>query len=461
MPKDWSGSGVDLHLDPDTAGGRRTGLERALRAAIRTGRLAPGDTVPSTRALAAQLRLSRGTVTAAYDQLAAEGYLTTVPGSGTRVAETAQPAPTGPPSPPGTGEPVHDLLPGRPDLSAFPARAWLRSTRRVLAAAPPEAYALGDPRGRPELRAALAGYLGRARGVHADPDRIVITSGYAQSLGLLAEVLAGSGTTAIAMEEPGHPFHREVVRRHCLKIVPLPVDDLGARAGPLGRAGAAVLTPAHQYPTGATLHPDRRRALTARARATGATIIEDDYDGEFRYDRHPVGALQGTAPGHVVYAGTASKTLAPALRLAWLVLPAHLVEPVAEAKRLADAHTQSLGQLVLADLIGTHAYDRHVRASRLRYRRRRDLLAGTLRDRVPHVRVQGIAAGLHALVLLPDGGPGEAAILERAATRGLALMPLRDHWQNPSGRPQGFVIGYSTPLAAAYRPALDALCSVL
>ncbi|TMR07524.1 PLP-dependent aminotransferase family protein [Actinomadura soli] len=461
MPKDWAGSGIDLHLDPDTSGGRRAGLERALRAAVRSGRLAPGDTVPSTRALAAQLRLSRGTVTAAYDQLAAEGYLTTVPGSGTRVAETARPAPAGPDISPGARAPVHDFLPGRPDLSAFPAQAWLRSTRRVMAAAPPEVYALGDPRGRPELREALAAYLGRARGVHADPGRIVVTSGYAQSLGLLAGVFAGGGTAAVAMEEPGHPFHREIVRRHGPEIVPLPVDEFGARTEALDRAGAAVLTPAHQYPSGATLHPDRRRAFAAWARATGGTIVEDDYDGEFRFDRRPVGALQGTAPGRVVYAGTASKTLAPALRLAWLVLPAHLVEPVTEAKRLADAHTQSLGQLVLADLLRTHAYDRHVRASRLRYRRRRDRLAAALRDRVPHVRVQGVAAGLHVLVLLPDGGPDEPAVLERAGKLGLALMPLRDHWQDPSGRPQGFIVGYSTPLGSAYPSALDALCAAL
>ncbi|GAA4227309.1 PLP-dependent aminotransferase family protein [Actinomadura meridiana] len=460
MPKDWAGSGIDLHLDVDTSGGRRTGLERALRAAIRTGRLAPGDTVPSTRALALQLHLARGTVTAAYDQLTAEGYLTTVPGSGTRVAEIA-PTADDAPGPAGTGAPVHDLLPGRPDLSAFPSRAWLRSTRRVLETAPPEAHALGDPRGRPELREALAAYLGRARGVHADPGRIIVTSGYAQSLGLLAEVLSAAGTTTIAMEEPGHPFHREIVNHRGLTIVPLPVDDLGARADILAEAGAAVLTPAHQYPSGVTLHPDRRHAFTTWARATGGLIIEDDFDGEFRFDRQPVGALQGTAPDHVVYAGTASKTLAPGMRLAWLVPPAHLVEPVAEAKRLADAQTQSLGQLVFADLLETHTYDRHVRASRFRYRRRRDLLAATLHVRVPHVRVQGIAAGLHALVLLPDDGPDEQAIMQRAAPLGLALMPLHDHWQNPSSRPQGFIIGYSTPLASAYPPALDALCTVL
>ncbi|MEV3925525.1 PLP-dependent aminotransferase family protein [Actinomadura coerulea] len=459
MRKDWAGS-VDLHLDVDASGGRRAGLERALRDAVRSRRLAPGDVVPSTRALAAELGLARGTVSAAYDQLTAEGYLTAVPGGRTRVA--AGPAAAPAPAEPASAEaPAHDLLPGRPDLSTFPSTAWLRSTRRVLASAPPDVHALGDPRGRRELREALAGYLGRARGVHADPSRIVVTSGYAQSLGLLASVLRDLGTESMAMEEPGHPFHRAIARRAGLAVVPLPVDERGARPDPLGAGGAAVLTPAHQYPTGATLHPDRRRAFAAWAREGGATIVEDDYDGEFRYDRQPVGALQGTAPDHVVYGGTTSKTLAPALRLAWLVLPAHLVEPFAEAKRLADAHTPSLAQLVLADLIGTHAYDRHVRAARLRYRRRRDLLVETLRDRAPRVRVQGVAAGLHALVLLPDGGDGEGEAMRRAAFHDLALMPLRDHWQDPGERPQGLVVGYSTPVGAAYPAALDALCAVL
>ncbi|MGI5200931.1 PLP-dependent aminotransferase family protein [Spirillospora sp. CA-108201] len=459
MRREWAGS-VDLHLDVDRLGGRRAGLERALREAVRSRRLAPGDVVPSTRALAAELGLARGTVSAAYDQLAAEGYLAAVPGGRTRVAAGPAPAPP-PPEPESARAPAHDLLPGRPDLSTFPAAAWLRSTRRVLASAPPDVHALGDPRGRRELRESLAGYLGRARGVHADPARIVVTSGYAQSLGLLASVLRDLGTESVAMEEPGHPFHRAIVRRAGLSVVPLPVDDRGARPGPPGRAGAAVLTPAHQYPTGATLPPDRRRAFAAWARDADGMIVEDDYDGEFRYDRQPVGALQGTAPDRVVYGGTASKTLAPALRLAWLVLPAHLVEPFAEAKRLADAHTPSLSQLVLADLIASHAYDRHVRAARLRYRRRRDLLVGTLRDRVPRVRVHGVAAGLHALVLLPDGGRDEGEVMRRAAFHDLALMPLRDHWQDPGERPQGLVVGYSTPVGAAYPAALNALCAVL
>lgn len=467
MPGSWTTSGVDLHLDVDAAQGRRAGLERALREAIQAGRLAPGDVLPSTRALARELGMARGTVCAAYEQLAAEGYLASRHGSGTTVARI-------PPSSAGTlapgpqrPAPRHDLRPGRPDPTTFPATAWLRATRRVLSAAPAEIHTLSDPRGREELRTALAGYLGRARGVRACPDQMVITSGYSQALSLLAHVLAGSGVSAVAMEDPGHPFHREIIRRAGLRVLPLPVDDRGARTDLLtgtrfADAGAVVLTPAHQYPAGATLHPSRRHAVTRWARITGGLIIEDDYDGEFRYDRQPVGAVQGMAPDSVAYTGTASKTVAPALRLAWMVLPARLTGAISETKRYADAHTASLGQLVLAELIATHAYDRHVRTARLRYRRRRDLLLARLHARAPQVRAGGVAAGLHALLQLPGDGPGETAILSRAMARGLALQPLADHWHHPAeDHYQGLIVGYSTPAEHAWPAALGTLCTVL
>jgi GntR family transcriptional regulator/MocR family aminotransferase len=267
------------------------------------------------------------------------------------------------------------------------------------------------------------------------------------------------------MEEPGHPFHRELVRRTGHRVVPVPVDDRGARTDLPAALAAVVVTPAHQYPGGATLHPERRRALVEWARATGGLVIEDDYDGEFRYDRQPVGAVQGMAPESVAYLGSVSKTLAPALRLGWMVLPAALVGPVAEEKLFADTHTASLAQLALADLLTSHAYDRHVRAARLRYRRRRDELTARLRTEAPRVRVTGIAAGLHALLLLPEPDPDEGTVLDIAAGRGLALQPLGDHWHAPDDaghrRPQGFVIGYSTPAEHAWSATLDALVATL
>jgi GntR family transcriptional regulator/MocR family aminotransferase len=309
---------VDLHIELAAVDGRRAGVERALRDAVRDGRLASGERLSATRRLASGLEVSRNTVKAAYDQLVTEGYLSARQGSGTRVASP----PTLDAEPPEAAararEPRFDLRPGSPDVRAFPVAAWLRALRRATATAPPSAYDYGDPRGRIELRTALSGYLGRARGVIAPPERIAITSGYVQGLALLTRGLEGG---VIAMEDPGLSFHREVVRRNGGVVVPVPVDERGACAEEVGDCGAIVVTPAHQYPTGVTLHPERRRALTDWARARGGLIVEDDYDGEFRYDRRPVGALQGMAPGQVVYLGTASKTLGPALRLGWMVLP--------------------------------------------------------------------------------------------------------------------------------------------
>ncbi|WP_157877011.1 PLP-dependent aminotransferase family protein, partial [Streptomyces graminilatus] len=297
--------------------------------------------------------------------------------------------------------------------------------------------------------------LGRARGVLAPPERIVITSGYVQGLALLTRVLDGA---TIAMEDPGLPFHREVVRRAGGRVVPVGVDERGARVEELAarnEVSAVVVTPAHQYPTGVTLHPERRRALTDWARARAGLVVEDDYDGEFRYDRQPVGALQGMAPGQVAYMGTASKTLGPALRLGWMVLPAHLVDAVAEAKLHSDFHTETIGQLALAELITSHAYDRHVRACRLRYRRRRDRLVELLGARR---NVRGIAAGLHALMEVAD----EAAVLARAEEAGLAVGHLGEHWHAAvEGRAQGLVVGYGTPRERVYPEALKVLGRVL
>jgi GntR family transcriptional regulator/MocR family aminotransferase len=451
----WSGVGVDLHLEPDAAAGRRAGLERALRDAVRDGRLAPGIRLPATRRLAAELGISRGTAKAAYDQLVAEGYLTARQGSGTEVASLPADGASVAVRAPRARAPRFDLRPGSPDVGTFPAAAWLRALRRAIATAPSLAYDYGDPRGRVELRTALSGYLGRARGVIAPPERIVITSGYVQGLALLTRVLDG-GT--IAMEDPGLPFHRNVVRKGGGTVVPLSVDERGARAEELASLGAdaVVVTPAHQYPTGVTLHPERRRALTDWARAReGRLIVEDDYDGEFRYDRQPVGALQGMAPGHVVYLGTASKTLGPALRLGWMVLPPHLVDAVADVKLHSDHHTETIGQLALAGMIDSHAYDRHVRACRLRYRRRRDQLLDRLGSRRS---VRGIAAGLHALVEVAD----EAEALALAQEEGLAVGHLGDHWHAPGdGRPQGLVVGYGTPRERVYPEALEVLGRVL
>jgi GntR family transcriptional regulator / MocR family aminotransferase len=457
----WSGS-LDLHVELDGAGGRRAGLERALRTAIRGGRLTPGERVPSTRALAHDLGLARGTVAEAYAQLVAEGYLRTSPGAPTRVAAGLEPPPRAaevglPPDEP----PRFDFRPGVPDVGAFPRAAWMRALRRALVDAPDRALTGGDPRGRPEVRAALAGYLGRTRGVLADPDRIVVCAGYTQALGVLCHALRDAGARTIAMEDPCLHHQRAVAASAGLRVAPLAVDGDGARPDALApAAGAAVLTPAHQFPLGATLAPERRAAFVARARERGTVLVEDDYDGEFRYGRQPVGALQGFAPDHVVYAGTASKTLAPGLRLGWLVLPARLVEPVLEAKRVYG-DTQVLEQLALAELVRSGALDRHVRRMRQRYRRRRDALLTTLADRAPGLRARGIAAGLHVVLDLPDG-MREDDVVTRATGRSLALGVLAPFRHRPApGDPQGLVVGYAAPPEHAYGQALVALGDVL
>jgi GntR family transcriptional regulator/MocR family aminotransferase len=493
---DWAAFGVDLHLDVgpghggttrDGAGrarttgrggtGRRASLERALRDGIRSGRLGPQTRLPSTRSLAAELGIARGTVNAAYDQLIAEGYLQARTGSGTVVAGLLTGVATTPQPAAIDDRPRYDLRPGTPDVTSFPSSAWVRSLRRALAAAPASIHGYGDPRGRIELRQALAEYLGRARGVRADPARIVVVSGYVQALALLTTVLTGPGSPhgsrrepAIAMEDPGLAFHRDVVRHHGADVVALTVDDRGARTDRLSEKAfrdvrAVVVTPAHQYPMGVTMKPDRRHDLTSWAVAHDGFVIEDDYDGEFRYDRQPIGALQGTAPDRVIYVGTASKTLAPAVRLAWMVLPDELVDAVVDAKRYVDLVSESIGQLTLADLITSHGYDRHVRSCRLRYRRRRDLLVARLRSH----SVQGIAAGLHALVSLPANGPSEQDLLLHAESYGLAVGDLGSHWLSPAGlsydatagRPQGLIVGYGTPSESGFAAALDTLARVL
>ena len=462
MVETWANSGVDLHLE--LAGHRvRAGLEGALREAVQAGRLVPGTRLPSSRALAADLGIARNTVADAYAQLVAEGWLTARQGSGTRVADGAVRSPgpgagARPPAPLPPGQ--YDLRPGRPDLSAFPRARWLAAARKALAAAPSHALGYGDPRGLPELRTVLAGYLARARGVRASPDRIVVCTGFTQGLALLAQVLPGAGVTRVAIEEYGQPGPAGTLDASGLTPVTLRVDEGGAILDPVPDAEAVLLTPAHQFPLGSVLSP-RRRADAARwAAAAGGLIIEDDYDGEFRYDRQPVGALQALAPEHAVYIGTASKTLVPGLRLGWLVLPAHLADAVTEAKARADGQTSSLEQLTLAEFITSGAYDRHVRRARLNYRRRRDRLIAALARHVPGVRLTGIAAGLHAVVELPPG-KSEDQVVARAAARGLAVEGLGGYALGGHSRGPALVIGYATPPDHAYTTALARLTAAI
>ncbi|GAA1958392.1 PLP-dependent aminotransferase family protein [Catenulispora subtropica] len=463
MPKAWTGSRIDLHLDVTGTGpaGRRAALEDALRAAIREGSLRPGVPLPSSRGLAEQLGLSRGTVTSAYGQLIDEGFLTSRPGSGTAVADVRDPKPpAASPRRYAPTRPRHDLRPGSPDLAAFPVRGWTAATRRVLAAARPELFGAGDPQGRYELRAALADYLGRTRGVRTSADRIIVTAGYHQNVRLVARVLTLRGSTRAAWEDPGHHIFRRIAADAGLDVRPLAVDDKGAQVERLADEAAVFLTPAHQYPTGVPLDAARRRALVAWARARDSLIVEDDYDGEFRYDRRPVGALQAVATCEVVYSGSVSKTLGPGLRLGWLVLPSRLVEAFMEAKLETEPFSEGLHQAVLADFLASHAYDRHIRAARLRYSRRREHLTALLRQ-FPGLEAHGVPAGLHVAVSLPADGPGEREVFDAAAERGLAMRGTAELYQDADTARAGLLIGYAAPSERAYPAALEALAGTL
>ncbi|GAA1693249.1 PLP-dependent aminotransferase family protein [Kribbella yunnanensis] len=450
-------AGADLHLDLAASRGRND-LVQALHASIRSGRLPAGTRLPSSRSLAKDLGIARNTVADAYGQLVAEGWLTARQGSATVVASRATIAPT----PIVTLPPIrtyrYDLTPGSPDVSTFPRGEWLAAARKAWPAAPNEAFGMGDPRGRIELRRTLADYLARARGVRADPERILICSGYVQALSLLCEAVHNLGGTTVATEEFGYDLHRDVIRARGLRPVPLALDEYGADVSQL-TGQAALLTPAHQMPTGVPLSPERRTAVVEWAAKSGAVVIEDDYDGEFRYDRQAVGALQALDPERVVYTGTASKSLAPGVRLAWMVLPQHLIEPVIAVKRVADYQTGTLEQLVLAEFIASGHYDRHVRRSRLHYRRRRDRLVELLAERAPNVKVAGIAAGMHVLLDVP----GDAdEMVERAARQGLGLTSMSTyHFAPTPATRQAVIVGYGTPPDHAYPGALDLLCQVL
>jgi GntR family transcriptional regulator/MocR family aminotransferase len=466
MSKTWATSGLDLLLEVGTTRPRAS-LETALRDAVRDGRLAPGTALPSSRALAVDLGLARNTVAAAYTQLVAEGWLTAQQGSATRVAIGAAANVTRETRrDPARRTPVHhyDLTPGTPDLGGFPRAAWLAATRQALSSAPSARLGYPDPRGLLDLRETLASYLARSRGVRTSSEQVVICSGFTQALALIITVLHGRGATTLAMEAFGLGHHREIVTAHGLGTALLDVDADGADIDSLADADGVLLTPSHQFPLGIALSAQRRATALRWARAAGTVIIEDDYDGEFRYDRKPIGAMQGLAPDLVVYVGTASKALVPALGLAWIAVPPRLIDDVVEAKRLADGYTGLFEQLTLDRFITTGNYDRHVRRSRLRYRRRRDHLIKALAERSPTSSVTGIAAGLHAVVRL---GPAlhtadEAAIVSRAARAGLDLAGLRRYTHEPDPEsPAALVVGYGTPPDHSYLGAVDALCDVL
>jgi GntR family transcriptional regulator / MocR family aminotransferase len=505
-----SPAGADfLQLDPAAAPARGlTGwLVGALRAGVRDGRLPAGAVLPATRLLAGDLGVSRGVIVEAYQRLADEGLVSARQGAGTAVLpRTPPPSPAadghgaghggggghgaggpGPagrgPARPGTGsagvraghssEPAGrgdlrtptgapalldlprrwgahaelDLSPGVPDLSAFPRAAWLRAERAVLASASAADLGYGDPRGSERLRTELTGWLARTRGIRAQPDAILIVAGVAQAMALLAQQLRAAGINRIAVEDPGSRGARDELAHWGLQPVPVPVDEHGLDVAALARSGApaVLLTPAHQFPTGVVLAPPRRRALLDWA-AAGGLVIEDDYDAEYRYDRAPVPAVQASGPDRIAYTGSTSKSMAPGMRLGWLIPPPRLYTGLVTAKHASDLGSPALPQLVLAQLIASGELDRHVRQVRGRQRGRRDALLAVLREQLPGVRVQGVPAGLHLLITFPglDGrGADDTELARRLQHDGVLVHPLSWHRVNQDSGPPGLVLGYA------------------
>jgi GntR family transcriptional regulator / MocR family aminotransferase len=448
-----------LRLEPRVGETLRSALERTVRDAIRDGALRAGVGLPSSRRLAEQAGVSRGVASDAYAQLEAQGYLVMRARSAPVVAAVSQPARSRQASErPAPRSPRFDLTPTTPDVALFPTRRWLAAYERAARRAPASALGYGDPRGKAGLREALADHLGRTRGVVADPERIVVVQGAAQGLNVLFRVLASRDRRRVAVEDPSLPSQRARIRASGLEAVTRPVDAEGVVVDGLD-ADAAIVTPAHQFPTGVVLSGARRRALLGWARERRALVIEDDYDAEFRYDREPVRALQGLDPGRVAYLGTASKTLAPALRLGWLVVPADSADDAVQAKELLDTCSPAFDQLALRELLVGGDYDRHVRRARAVYRARRDRLSAALAEHLPELAIEGVAAGMHVLVRLPNS-LDDTRVAAEAKTEGVHVEPLSSFAAHRR-RGRGLVVGYGRVHESAIEGAVAALAKAI
>jgi GntR family transcriptional regulator/MocR family aminotransferase len=479
MAIEWSGLSPELlvRLDRSASAPLRAQLEASLREAIRGGRLRAGERLPSSRELARELGVSRGTVQDGYGQLLAEGYLTSRTGSATQVAavsgpsagDLAGPAAVAPGRRPPAPPLIADFEHGVPDLSSFPRTDWAWAVRQACTEAAVADLGYGDPRGSPVLREVLAGYLRRVRAAAADPAQMIISTGFAQGINLVLRALARQGVlTCVAFEDPGYgrPQDDETVRAALamgLRVTYVPVDEHGLVVSELAASGAeaVVVTPAHQSPTGVVLSPARRQALTDWARRGGGYVIEDDYDSEFRYDTEPVGALQGLAPGQVFLLGTTSKALAPAVRLGWVHAPPALAAAVADEKQMSDRGSCTLDQLALATLLTTGRYDRHLRRMRAVYAARRTALTGAFARHAPRSRLTGLAAGFHAVASLPPGAD-EGAVIAAARDRRVGLHGLGEYrGRADPAAPPALVMGFGNVRERAIEPAIGAVADLL
>lgn len=463
-----------LQLDPVgiARGNRADWLAASIRRAILGGTVAPGTRLPATRVLAAELGFSRGTVAEAYRRLAEEALVVAHAGAGTMVAADApSPFPAPDRGAQGTGalepdtttsrrpEPI-DLATGLPDLAAFPRAAWLRAERQVLATATARQLGYAPPAGTSDLRCELSAWLGRSRGVVASEDRLMVTAGVTGALSLLAQILRTDGHETVAVEDPSAEGNRRILGYWMPRLAPVPVDDDGIDVAALTTSDAetVLVTPAHQYPTGVVLSPGRRRDLLAWAGGGERIVIEDDYDAEYRYDRRPVRALQPLAPEVVAYTASLSKTLAPALRIGWLVPPRRLHERLVELRWATDLGSPALPQLTLARLLRDGTLERHLRTMRIRHRARRDAAVAALREHLPRLPIGGIAAGLHLVLYLPDNLDDERIVADAHAA-GVVVQPLSRSHLAP-GRP-GLVVSYAAHHPARLHAAVRTLAQVI
>lgn len=471
----WSGAGPDLLLSLDRGDGRPLGhlLQDQLRAAVRDGRLRAGERLPSTRRLAEELGVSRGMVVACYEQLVAEGYLVGSAGSGTRVAErVAVPArasrPAGGAAPAAAPKKVDvDFEYGVPDLRSAPLPDWLWALREAGRHAPTAMMADETDAGSPRLREVVAAYHRRVRAGAADAEHAVVVNSFRQGLVLTLAALARAGVRRVGLEDPGPREHDELVRRAGMVPVAVPVDGDGLDVDALRRSGAraVVVTPAHQCPTGVVLAPERRHALVAWAGEVEGFVLEDDYDAEFRYDRQPVGSLQGLAPDRVVALGSLSKTLAPGIRLGWLLVPPVLVEAIVREKLLTSRGAPALDQLALSTLMESGRYDRHLRRMREVYRRRRDTLTRAVQEHTPGLCLVGLEAGCHALLELPEG-VAEDEVVDAALRKGVRVYGLGRYRVDAerSGEaavPPAIVLGFGNVSEDRIRRGVEVLGQVL
>jgi GntR family transcriptional regulator / MocR family aminotransferase len=489
MAIQWAGLSPELLIRIDRDGGQplRSQLEAAIRSAIREGRLAAGERLPSSRELARDLGVSRGLVQECYGQLLSEGYLDSRVGSATRVAAGAGPQPaTAVPAAavPATAVPaatvpasgarplaarprlIADFKSGVPDLASFPRGDWAWATQQACRTTASADFDYGDPRGSGVLREVLAGYLRRVRAAAIGPQELVICTGFAQGLALVLRVLARRGIGIVAFEDPGYgTFATSTSVRTAVaagaRAVPVPVDDRGLDVATLAASGAraVVATPAHQSPTGVVLTPERRHALVEWARRTDGFLIEDDYDSEFRYDREPVGMVQGLAPDRVFAIGTVSKALAPAVRIGWVLAPAAFIDDLSEEKLIADRGTCGLNQLALALLLESGRYDRHLRRMRAVYARRRAALVDALASHAPQARLTGLAAGFHGVLHLP-GPADEQTVADAALRRSVGLYPMGSYRSSASPAPPQLVLGFGNVSEHAVRAGIEAIADL-